>query len=80
MLDIDDYGSLIPLRELELNLPAEDNSIILTLKNSSHGAIFTEEDVNDSARNIIILANGMTIDDLNKEKDKIIRAVANKKL
>lgn len=79
-LDIDNYGSIIPLKELELDLPTDDDSIIQTLKNSSHAAIFTEKDVNDDTRNVIILANGMTMDDLNKEKDKIIRAIANKKL
>ena len=47
--------SVIPLKELELNIPADDDSIIQTLKNSSYAAIFTEE-------SIIILANGMTID------------------
>ena len=35
-LDIDDYGSVIPLKELELNIPADDDSIIQTLKNSSY--------------------------------------------
>jgi hypothetical protein len=79
-LDIDNYGSIVPLRELELDLPTDDNSIIQILKNSSHAAIFTEKDVNDDTRNVIILANGMTTDDLNREKDKIIRAVAEKKL
>ncbi|MCD6037809.1 MAG: hypothetical protein K0S67_1697, partial [Nitrososphaeraceae archaeon] len=33
-LDIDDYGSIIPLKELELKLPSNDNSIIQTLKSS----------------------------------------------
>ena len=79
-LDIDNYGSIVPLRELELDLPKDDDSIVQILKNSSHAAIFTEKDVNDDTRNVIILANGMTTDDLNREKDKIIRAVANKKL
>ena len=40
-LDIDDYGSVIPLKDLELDIPA-DESVIQTLKNSSHAAIFTE--------------------------------------
>lgn len=35
-LDIDDYGSLIPLKELELYISANDNSIIRTLKNTSY--------------------------------------------
>ena len=41
-LDIDDYGSIIPLKELELNIPTNDNFIIQTLQSSSHAAIFTE--------------------------------------
>jgi hypothetical protein len=44
MLDIDDYGSLIPLENLEFNLPSNDNSITDILKNSSYAAIFTEGD------------------------------------
>ena len=60
-LDVDDYGSVIPLKELELNIPADDDSIIQTLKNSSYAAIFTEESIEDNT-SIIILANGMTID------------------
>jgi hypothetical protein len=73
-LDIDDYGSVIPIRELELNIPAYDNdSIIQTLKNSSYAAIFTEDN------STIILASGMTLDELNQEKGKIIDKVANKR-
>ena len=30
-LDIDDYGSIITLKELELKIPANDDSIIQTL-------------------------------------------------
>ena len=42
-LDIDDYGSIIPLDELELKLPQDDNSIIQILENSSYAAVFTED-------------------------------------
>ena len=77
-LDIDDYGSIIPLKELELNIPANDNSIIQTLENSSYAAIFTEGDTDDN-NSTIILANGITIDELNKEKSKTIDKVTNKK-
>ena len=77
-LDIDDYGSVIPLKELELNIPADDDSIIQTLKNSSYAAIFTEESIEENT-SIIILANGMTIDDLNKEKSKTIDKAASAK-
>ena len=33
-LDIDDYGSVIPLKDLELSIPADDESVIRTLKNT----------------------------------------------
>src|SRR5919109_5225009 len=77
-LDIDDYGSIIPLNELELNVSPDDDSLIQTLKNSSYAAIFTGYDVGDS-NNDVILANGITIDELNKEKSRIIDKVTNKK-
>ncbi|MFY9795367.1 MAG: hypothetical protein WAM42_13700 [Candidatus Nitrosopolaris sp.] len=70
-LDIDDYGSLIPLKELEPN----DNSIIRTLKNTSYACIFTEQNIDDN-NSVIILANGMTMDELNKEKSKTKDKVA----
>jgi hypothetical protein len=78
-LDIDDYGSVIPIRELELNIPAYDNdSIIQTLKNSSYAAIFTEDNIDDN-NSTIILASGMTLDEFNQEKGKTIDKVANKR-
>jgi hypothetical protein len=76
-LDIDDFGSVIPLKELELNVSTDDDSIIQTLKNSSYAAIFTEDSIEEN-KSIIILANGMTIDELNREKSKTInKALAN---
>ena len=77
-LDIDDYGSIIPLKDIELKIPANDNSIIQTLKDSSYAAIFTDCNIDDN-NSTIILANGITIDELNKEKSKTIDNVANKK-
>jgi hypothetical protein len=74
-LDIDDYGSVIPLKELELNISAEDESIIQTLKNASYAAIFIEDNIEDN-NSTIILANGMTMDELNKEKSKTIDKAA----
>lgn len=77
-LDIDDYGSIIPVNELELRLPTDDDTILEILKNSSHAAIFTENDIdNDNAT--IISASGMSNDDLNREKQKIIDTMRNKK-
>ena len=77
-LDIDDYGSIITLKDVELKIPANDDSIIQTLQNSPYAAIFTEgnTDVNSST---IILANGITIDELNKEKSKTIDKAVDKK-
>jgi hypothetical protein len=77
-LDIDDFGSVIALKELELKIPANDYSIIQTLQSSSYAAIFTEGDTDDN-NSTIILANGITIDELNKEKNKTIDKVENKK-
>ena len=71
LLDIDDYGSVIPLKDLELNIPTDDASVLQTLKNSSYAAIFTEGNIeeNDST---IILTSGMTVDELNQQKSKTI--------
>jgi hypothetical protein len=77
-LDIDDYGSVIPLNELELKLPQDDNSIIQILESSSYAAVFTEGNIDDN-NSTIVLANAMTIDELNKEKTKTIDAAENKK-
>jgi hypothetical protein len=74
ILDIDDYGSVIPLKDLELNIPA-DESVTQTLKNSSYAAIFTEGNIEENS-STIILASGITVDELNKEKSKTIDRVA----
>ena len=74
-LDIDDYGSVIPLKELELNISGDDESVIQILKNTSFAAIFTEDNIDDN-NGTIILANGMTMDELNKEKSKTISKAA----
>ena len=73
-LDIDDYGSIIPLKELEINLPTDDASIIQILKHSPYATIFTEWN-NDYNNYTIILASGMTLDELNEEKNKIINTL-----
>jgi hypothetical protein len=75
-LDIDDYGSIIPLKELELKLPSNDNSIFQILKSSSYATIFTEGNNNDDDNsNTIILASSITNDELNEEKIKTINTV-----
>ena len=39
-LDIDNYGSVIPIEELEINLPTDDDLIIQILKRSPYAAYF----------------------------------------
>ena len=68
ILDIDDYGVVIPI-ELKV-FRVEDDAVLQTLKNSTHAAIFTGD--NDE---IIILASGISKDELNKEKTKTVNAV-----
>jgi hypothetical protein len=70
LLDIDDFGSIVPLKDLDLRMPPDDNSIIEILANSPYAAIFTEG--GDESNSMIILANGITIDEINKEKSKTI--------
>lgn len=74
-LDIDNYGSVIPLRELELKLP-EDDSVIKVLSSTEYAAIFTEGEIKEGAT--IILANSVSLDELNEEKKRAIDAM-NKK-
>lgn len=75
-LDIDNYGSVIPVRELELSLP-EDDSVIKILSSSKYAAIFIEGDSDLDGRTII-LANSISLDELNEEKKRAIDKV-NKK-
>src|SRR6478672_4861102 len=72
VLDIDDYGSLIPLKELELDIPSNDSSILHILKNSPYAAIFTEDDDygNEHKNNTIILASVIQNNEINKKKKK----------
>ena len=77
-LDIDDYGSVIPLEELELQLPPNNNSVIETLKNSRYAVLSIQEDLGQHS-NIITSVETMTLDELNKEKQKTIEVAENKK-
>jgi hypothetical protein len=70
-LDIDNYGSVIPLRELELKLPHDDDSVIKVLSSTNYAAIFTEND-SDETGSTIILANSVSLDELNEEKKRAI--------
>lgn len=71
MLDIDDYGSVVPMQELELELP-QDDSIVQTLKSAPYAAVFTDDG------GIVILAKGITEDELNREKERTIDAASRK--
>jgi hypothetical protein len=74
-LDIDDFGSIIPLRELDLKLPEDDDdSISETLRHSSYAILFTKEDSEDDG-STIILARGVTTEELNDEKERTFKAV-----
>ena len=72
-LDIDSYGSIIPLRNLELKLPENDYSVVRTMRSTSHAAIFTQDNIDDN-NSIIIIATGLSQEELNEEKRKIIEA------
>ena len=71
LVDIDDFGSIIPLKDLKLRIRPNDTSIIKILANSQYAALFTEDDSVDN-NSIIILANGLTTDEINREKTKTI--------
>ena len=68
ILDIDDYGVVIPIGAKEFRV--EDDAVLQTLKNSTHAAIFTGDN-----HEIIILASGISKDELNNEKTKTMKAV-----
>ncbi len=72
LLDVDDLGSVIPVKNLELKLPPFDNSILDILKSSSHVIIFTES-FSDENNTTIISAINLTDDDLNHEKENMIK-------
>lgn len=72
LLDVDDLGSVIPVKDLELKLPPFDDSISDMLKSSSHVIIFTEG-FSDENNSTIISAINLTDDDLNREKENMIK-------
>jgi hypothetical protein len=82
-LDIDDYGSVIPLKDVVLLIPNNDDSIFHTLDSTAYAIIFTDkQEINESEGEgglaTIILANPLTMEELNEEKRKIIESI-NKK-
>ena len=93
-LDIDDNGSIKALEDLELNLPATDDSIIEILKSSSYAAIFTSGSTatttttttttnttikEDEIKSTIIIANAMTAEELALEQRKTIDAARSRR-
>ena len=76
-LDIDDFGSVIPLRELDLKLPQDDDSVSQTLRHSVYAILFTNDD-SEADGSTIILSKSMTTEELNEEKERTVRAVQGK--
>jgi hypothetical protein len=70
LLDIDDLGSVVPMKDLVLNILPHDDSIIDILKTSNHVIIVTE-DINNNPT--IISAINLTDEELNHEKEKMIK-------
>ena len=76
-LDIDDFGSVIHLRGVNLRLPQEDESVVQTLRHSIYAILFTIDDTEDDG-STIILARSMTQEELNEEMERTVRAVQGK--
>ena len=76
-LDIDDFGSVIPLRELELALPQDDDSVSQILGHSVYAILFTADD-SENDGSTIILVRSMTTEELNEEKERMVRAIQGK--
>lgn len=77
-LDIDDYGSVVPLEELDLKLSPDDESLVEILKRSQYAVLTVQGNIEENG-STIISADAMTLDDLNSEKQKTIEAAADKK-
>lgn len=73
LLDIDELGSILLVEDLNLNIVYGDESIIDLLKTSTHAVIFTEGFSNEDHSTIISVLN-LTEDELNEEKEKMIKA------
>lgn len=77
LLDIDDLGSVVPIKELTLSILPGDDSIIGLLRASSHVIVFTEGFSNEDNSTIVSAIN-LADDELNDEKEKMIKAAAAK--
>lgn len=82
-LDIDEYGTIIPLGDFELTFSTNNSDIYELIKNSTYAAIFTKKDVNieeslisqlGEKSNNLIMVIPMTLDELNDEKKKVIES------
>ena len=83
-LDIDEFGTIIPIKDLELKIMEHNNNLYNLITQSSYAAIFTKKDLNtkdfkdhpnyDENSNIILLVNPITIDELNSEKNKVVES------
>jgi hypothetical protein len=71
LLDIDDLGSVVPMKDLAFNILPHDDSIINILKTSNHVIIVTEDIDNNRT---IISAINLTDEELNDEKERMIKA------
>ena len=76
-LDIDDFGSVIPMRELHLKIPQDDDSVNQTLSHSVYAILFTADD-SEQDGSTIILARSMTEEELNEEKERMVRTIQGK--
>jgi len=83
-LDIDEFGTIIPIRDMELKIMEHNNNLYELIKQSSYAAIFTKKDLSnkdfkdhtyyEENSKIILLVNPITIDELNSEKKKVIES------
>ena len=55
LLNIDDLGFIIPVRELDLRISRNNDSIAETLINSPYAAVFTEGNNNEDNGIIVII-------------------------
>jgi hypothetical protein len=76
-LDIDDFGSVIPMRQLDLKILQDDDSINQTLMHSAYAILFTADD-NEEDGSTMILVRSMTLEELNEEKERMVRAIRGK--
>lgn len=77
LLDVDDLGSVLPVKDLTLRILSNDDSLLQILKSSFHAIIFTEG-FSDEEGSTIISAMSLTDDELNHEKENMIKSANDK--